>query len=291
MNPSILSKAKRPDILEQLGLGNFQEVIQLTNSSNTKGFWSFLKRTSEENGFAYSVLNASLLGKFEPNNFSQTEKLNLDGDCLGELSELFRIVLALEYYRKAPQYESQIAYTLLECVRNAAIDIEKKSNNYPTNSINAKVWMDGAGLRNLAGELSEYFKRKCDDKNELDALFLRAKFTLAIMSHYPGTVGPDMIAVALKYEALGNKEKAKDFYTPVRLDFTHRAIEIEEYIGESDTDFVNEDIPTVQSLIDSLEGLKRIGETIEEDLLIRSKSILKRLETLSENNSSNSEAG
>jgi hypothetical protein len=277
----ILSEAKRPDILEQLSLGKFEAVIQLTDNIHRgkRRFWRSAKKSSGENeiGFAYTIINACLSGKLDPSRYSTLHDLNFQGEFSGELTELFRMLLCLESFQNAPHYEDQVASTLLACIGDGAAFIEKNSNDYPRNSINGKVWMDGAGLRSRADKLSEYFKRKNNDQRELEALFLRAKLTCTIMSHYPETVGPDMNALALKYEKLGNQKEAKKYYTPVVLDFTWRVANVEQSIKEPDGDFFDADLPIVQSLIDALQGLKRIGETVDENLLTRSIETLEHV--------------
>ena len=88
-------------------------------------------------------------------------------------------------------------------------------------------------------------------------------------------VGPDMIAVALQFEKMGNLEKAKQFLNPVVLDFTSLVQDVEE--GLSDNEVMDEDFPITESLIQALEGLKRLGEDINEDTLKNSKEVLEKL--------------
>jgi len=274
MDSKIISEAIKPDILELLHQGKF-EIALSKIKPNKKGFFDFINKSKRDSHFSYEILPNCINKTINPKEYSKFVKLNFKSDFLKELIELYRILLVLYDYSKEPEIEKLVALTLLECIRDGAVYIEENSNNYPQNSINGKTWFDGAGLRTRADELSEYFRSKEDDPNTLETVFLRAKLTNTIMSHYPNLVGPDMIAVALQFEKMGNIEKAKKFLNPVVLDFTSLVKDIEERLSENDV--MNEDFPITESLIRALESLKRLGEDINEDTLHKSKVILEKL--------------
>lgn len=274
MDSKIISEAIKPDILELLHQGKF-EIALSKIKPNRKGFLDFINKSKRDYNFSYEILPNCINKTINPKEYSKFVKLNFKCDFLKELIELYRILLVLYDYSKEPEIEKLVALTLLECIRDGAVYIEENSNNYPQNSINGKIWFDGAGLRTRANELSEYFRNKEDDQNTLEAVFLRAKLTNSIMCHYPNLVGPDMIAVALQFEKMGNIEKAKKFLNPVVLDFTSLVKDIDERLSENDV--MNEDFSITESLIRALEGLKRLGEDINEDTLHKSKVILEKL--------------
>jgi len=241
-----------------------------------------LSKTSKvETHFAYEILLSCLNKTINPIEYSKVSKMDFKNDFLGELIEIHRILLVLQDYSKAPEIEKLISLTLLECIRDGSVYIAENSNNYPQNSINGKIWMDGAGLRTRADDLSEYFRNKEDDQNLLESVFLRAKLTNTIMSHYPNLVGPDMIAVAHQLEKMENFEKAKQFFNPVVLDFTSLVQDVEEGLNENDVR--DEDYPITESLIQALEGFKRLGENINEDNLNKSKEVLEKLKKANNN--------
>ncbi len=275
LDPSVLSRAKRPDILELISLGRFQEIIQETGKNQEKllSLLKFWKKDKAEKDykFAYAILHACLQDNLDPINYSGIAELNFHKEFMEDVNELFLILLSLEAFGETLQYEQLISLTLLECIRDGAEYINKNSNNYPANPINANVWMNGASLRKSATELAEYFKRTNEAQHELDTLYLKCKVTTHIMGHYPNSVGPDMNAVALKLEELGNVESAKKFFIPVVLDFTNLISDIEQLFDEPELEDLSEAVITIESLIIALEGLKRLGETIDEDLLRRSK--------------------
>ncbi|MEO1451562.1 MAG: hypothetical protein AAFV07_18665 [Bacteroidota bacterium] len=275
MDSKIISEAQKPDILALLHKGEFDLVLPKIKQKK-KVLFDLFSQSKAETSFAYSILYACLRKTIKPTEYSRAAKLTFADDYLLELIELHRILLVLEDYGNAVEIEKLVALTLLECIRDSAVHIQQNANNYPQTSIGAGIWMDGAGLRLRAHELATYFQNKEDAPNTLEAIFLKAKLTNTIMSHYPHLVGPDMIAVAHQLEKMGNKERAKQFFTPVALDFTGLVHDVES--GLDDNDSRDEDIQVTESLIQALEGLKRLGESVNEESLQHAKEILMELE-------------
>jgi len=283
MDSEIFSKGLKPDILKLLHEGKFNAVIERLATREAGGFFSFIRRSKAKPSFAYSILVACLNKKLKPEEYYITSNLNFDVDFLDQLKELFRILSVLKDYSKASELEELIALTLLECIRDGADYIEQNANDYPRNSINGKVWMDGAGLRNIAQELSSYFDHNGDDQHSLDTVLFKAKVTLAIMSHYPDLVGPDMLAIAFRHEKMGDTEKAKQFFNPVILDFTSLVQDIKEGLSDQDPDLLYQDIPVTESLIQAMEGLKRLGVPIDEEMLKEAREVLAVLKSTNHN--------
>lgn len=250
-----------PQILSRLHEGKFDEVK---------------RRLQTCGSFAYEILRDCVEEKLEPKKYAERHRLNFKkSDFTRELGELITILLVLEDRRDGNNYETVIAATLLECVQDASITVNEDAKGYPGEVITATTWMNGFGLRYVIQELADYFERKKDDERGLQARFTKAKVTLSIMSHYPNEVGPDMNALASKYEKMGDNEKARQFYAPVVKDFTPLVLNIEsrlEDLNEPDeTDKTDFDVTL--SLVDALLGLKRISAPIDEDLLTRSLKI------------------
>jgi hypothetical protein len=284
MNTSNISDSLHAQLLELLRKGDLDQVIQLTTTSEIKAndFFNFFSRKKKNNtiSFARHILNSCLTNKLVPAEYSKIQELVFKKGFLNELIKLGSILFALEEFKKAPDKENQIALTLLECIRDGVMYIGKNVNNYSQNPINGKNWMDGAGLRTQADGLANYFIRKKDDQHILEALFLRVKLTNSIMSHYPNLVGPDMIAIARQHEKMGNAEKAKSFYNAVVKDFTSLVENVHEGLHDPEVGTNDDDQEITQSLIDALEGLKRLGETIESHTLEHAKRVLNQLEDL-----------
>ncbi len=281
MDTKIISGGIKPNILELLHRGNLEEVraeIEVITKKKS-GIFNFISKSKneKESDFTYTILLECINKTLKPEDYSKVSKLDFKKEFLNELIELFRTLLVLQDYSEEPEIEKLVALTLMECIRDGVVYIEQNSNNYPQNSINGKIWMDGAGLRTRADELSDYFNNKQDDKNTLEALFLRAKITNTIMSHYPNLVGPDMIAVGFQFEKMGNIEKAKQFLNPVVLDFTSLVEDVKDGLADSEVGVTDEDLPITESLINALEGLKRLGEEINEDTLLNAKDVLNEL--------------
>lgn len=284
---TIIEDSNEKEILNLLLKNEDEKVIaaideKLTQKKNLiKQTAKKNKDENKENLFALTILKLVLTEKIKPTQYSKFAKLNFEGFFTEDILELMRMLYVLEETYDNKEKLILLANTLLECIRDGATYIEKESNNYPENPINAKIWMDGASLRTKVGELAGFFNRKNIDKQELEALFLRSKITNSIMSHYPNLVGPDMIAVAKKLEQLGKVAKAIDFYTAVIQDFPQFLEDIEETEKECNTanetmEYSEEDIVTIQALVDACEGLKRLNTEIDEHLYKRAKDKLKK---------------
>lgn len=267
MDSKVILEGIRPDVLGLLHQGQIASVLSEIEPK-PKSFFDFFRKSKKETHFAYDILPYCINKTLNPTEYSKVSKLDFASDFSNELTELYRVLLVLQDYAKEPEIEKLIAQTLLEVIRDGAAYMAK-------NSTSAKIWMNGLGLQTKAGELSEYFKRKSNDQNVLAALYLKAQLTNTIMGHYPYLVGPDMIAVAMQYEKMGNIERAKDFFNPVVLDFTPLVQGAQKWLAENEA--MVEDILITESLISALEGLKRLGEDIDEDALHNSKEILKEL--------------
>lgn len=140
-----------------------------------------------------------------------------------------------------------------------SVKIEQDAGGYPVNPISAKVWMDGASARMLALTVAEYFKGESRPKDELQMLFVRAKITNAIMSHYPHEVGPCMVDVGEAFERLERKEKAEPFFNAVILDF--------EWLLDSDPqNLTSDDKLSLVALIRAYRGWLRIAEEPQEEI-------------------------
>jgi hypothetical protein len=142
MDSKIISEAIKPDILELLHQGEFEIVLSKIEQKK-KGIFDFINKSKRETHFAYVILPSCLNKTVNPIEYSKVSKLDFKGDFLNELIELYRILLVLFDYSKEPEIEKLVALILLECIRDGPVYIEENSNNYPQNSVNGKIWMDG----------------------------------------------------------------------------------------------------------------------------------------------------
>ncbi len=275
----LIEDSKEKEIMNDLANGEFEKIISTINKRYECKASFFSKKKDANIPFALSILKAVLQGEIRSTKYSKYAKLDVDKDDIGELLELTRMLYILESNNICKAIS--LAEILLECIRDGAVYTEKNSNNYPANPLNAKIWMDGAELRIRAGELAMFFSRNNLDKEELEALFLRSKITNSIMSHYPDLVGPDMIAVAKKYEHLGHPDKAINFYTAVFHDFPQFLNEIEEMEKEckktnEKMEYDEDDIAIITALRDACEGLRRLKKDIDQNILDRAKNQLQK---------------
>ncbi len=183
--------------------------------------------------------------------FSNKENEDLKITTIAELCRLAYATELGKITNSINEPTEKIAYDLI-C--NYGIEIEEEAGDYPNESISGLVWMDGAAVTEWAYFMAEYFNRKLDKERELQMLFIRAKVTNSVMSHYHHLVGPAM--VDLGFSCLENNlpEKAEEFFNAVILDFEWL---IEEYIN-SKTRPENEDSVALDSLKKAYEGMLRI---------------------------------
>ena len=108
---------------------------------------------------------------------------------------------------------------LVKSMSSVVKDIKKQSNDYPNNSINAKVWLDGFSLIESARLLYEYLNQTSLTSYTERAADLWAESTLIVCSHYHHMVGPSMIAAAEMKEKVGDLDTALIYYNAVIDDF------------------------------------------------------------------------
>jgi len=154
--------------------------------------------------------------------------------------------------------------------------IETDAGDYPTSPVSAGVWMDGGLMRDLTWAMARHYRDQHRAEDELQMLFVRAKVTNSIMSHYHHEVGPAMVAVGDCYERLGRPDKAAPYYRAVMLDFERF---LEQY---ADTEEVPPAVDrlSLEALVQAYNGHVRTGAPQDlEDVLRRlqmAESILAR---------------
>ncbi len=171
---------------------------------------------------------------------------------LESIVEMCRLTYALElgnFKNSIRESVEKIAYKLI-C--DYGLEIEQESGEYPDEPISGLVWMDGAAVREWAYFMAEYFNRKQDKEHELQMLFIRAKVTNSIMSHYYHLVGPAMVDLGFCCIKNNLPEKAENFFNAVILDFDWL---LEEYADSKPDD---EDLVAIGSLKNAFEGMLKI---------------------------------
>lgn len=183
-----------------------------------------------------------------------------EGDYVGEYVELSRILAILF----ATQSNHELRVQLADFLKYFAIEtghyIRQHSNNYPTHSINAKVWFDGSSLRVWHRSLADYFATQELIDDQIEVLFATAKITTSIMGHYPESVGPDMTAVALALEKKGDIPQAIKFYQPVLADFVQFLEGYEHEIQSGDFELTQNHVATLDSLRLAVRRLMELAD-------------------------------
>jgi hypothetical protein len=139
-----------------------------------------------------------------------------DSDLL--FKNLIRLLFALALHGGMPRAEQLLAGRLLAESKGISQEVQDRSGGYPQGSINSAVWVTGASMRDALGWLGHYFMTKKMVKEQFVVQNRRTLMTLAIMSHYPYLVFPDMVRMAALEEQLGQTEDAITHYEAVTLD-------------------------------------------------------------------------
>ncbi|MBO0932404.1 hypothetical protein [Fibrella aquatilis] len=275
-------------------IGTIQAIrdTYATKPIETSWFRSFFAKppappTPKPGAYAWLTLADLLDEQFEPQQVADAHPIPTDTDYVAELNELGRVLRWVEQAGTVAQFEDRLAELLLGMAYMAAEHIRANNNNYPSNSISAKIWMDGASLRGFCQTLTDYKLRQDDRHKAIDAAYYKARITLAIMGHYPSEVGPDMVQVGRLYEQCDDAEMAETFYQPVVNDFASFLADYEAWPAVNPANY-NEDSDdvgplgdnerlTLQALIEACEGLIRVGVYgNNSDLIRRAEAVLRK---------------
>jgi hypothetical protein len=182
--------------------------------------------------------------------------MNSESDKL--FKNLTRLLFAVSLSGKHSDLERIIQHKLHQSTRTISDEINTKSNGYPLNSINAQVWLCGAGMRAGYTYLLHYYKIKGLVKEQLFVARMKTTITLSIMGHYKDMVGPDMIAVAELEEKINSAEVALDHYKAVIADFEDETEFFMENPEEAPNDAERE---ILSSLLKSYQNVDRLENT------------------------------
>lgn len=282
----IIKQSENKEVLELLSKNKVDEVltkIKKSFPSTSKKILQAIFVPSDEIkdvslalNVLYSILNFEgdldyIFEKHTPENSTET---------LPQMSELIRCLYILDTLKNREKETLLLAKYILHFLRESSFFVAKNSNNYPEGSISGEIWILGAGIRVKADEMADFFILKKDDYREMSARFYKVKVTTHIMNHYPHLVGPDMIALANKYENMENTNDALSGYKAVHADFQDFLLNIEyekeEAEAENEIFKLNEDdILVLNSLIKACEGLIRLGQKIDKSLITRSEELIK----------------
>lgn len=272
-----------------------QEVLELVNAQKTdeaiaiidehyfpKKSWknqllNRKKQKDDKGKFAYGQLKAFLHNLANPPAAEQSfAELELETDYVFEIAELSSFYLDLK--PELEELKLSLEKFLTEIFLHLSSHIREASNNYPEQSISAKVWMDGHTLRYWIEFVLQEVEKRGNLEREIELAFYKAKVTLSIMAHYPENVGPDMVRIAKKYESAEDYENASRFYQPATTDFKVFLEEIESYTEEEDFELEEREHIILDSLVQAVEGKLRTDKNYvdEYNLLERAKALLNK---------------
>jgi len=153
-----------------------------------------------------------------------------------QFAELIRLLIAFDNNKTLNSFSLPIAEKAGSILQYLASEVEKQAGKYPENSIAAIVWVAGTSLREWSDILSSFFAQQKMLEQKTNVLLNKCKITCSIMSHYPGEVGPDMIAVGNALEDIGQKDESIKYYSAVIQDFERIIDGYHEYPDEKITE-------------------------------------------------------
>jgi len=81
MDSKIILEAIKPDILELIQKGKFEQVLERIEKK-TKSIFNFFKTSKEKTHFAYDILPSCSNKSIKPSEYSSVSKLDFKGDFL-----------------------------------------------------------------------------------------------------------------------------------------------------------------------------------------------------------------
>ena len=227
-----------------------ESLILITKRKMAKAVECLINKDLQSN-IALKNIVLSLLQGRKIDNYEVLFKRQSEDTQITAIAELCRLAYALQVGKAAHPIKEAVEKITYAFICVYGIEIEQKSGDYPTSLISADVWMNGAFLNEWAYFMAQYFKRENDKKSELQMLFIRAKVTNAIMSHYHHLVGPTMVDLGICYLANDLSEKAEECFNAVILDFEWL---IDEYIDHN-VEINEEDAISISALQRAYEGI------------------------------------
>lgn len=270
VSKNIYDGSQYREVLIFLNAGEFEEVLRLTDPLRL----SRVQCDDPQEEFALNILRSCLSGELNPSTYATVQPLDFYKNFYGQLTELLRMVFALEDLGNAPEYEKILAYTILSCLEDGVCGIEERAAVDPRHAHWGRVWMNGMCLRARIADLAGYFARKGDDQHELAALLLNARLATWILEDYPYLFCQEMNAVAAKYEQLMETGNALQYYRSVVSTHADLIPGIRERMRAQPPEIIDEDFPLAQWLIDAMEGMKRLGAGIDDALLEDAQEII-----------------
>lgn len=148
---------------------------------------------------------------------------------------------------------------LFTSVQRKLAQVELDAGDYPASGIRGDVWMDGASLAPVAGQLAVCLQAHGLTDLEWWAHIFRCRAVLAVQSHYHHIVGPAMLARADCEVRLGRSDAALKSYGAVIADLSFLLDEYEEH-GDAP---MHEDREALECLLRAVVAHGDLGAPME----------------------------
>ena len=185
----------------------------------------------------------------------QKLKLSINKSADQYFPEVVRMLVAVSHNKKLERFSLNIAEKALNFLEELSIEVENQAGDYPKSSIKAHVWINGYALWEWSDILPDFFEKKDLLSQKVNVLLYKCRITESIMSHYPETIGPDMIALGEALEKVNLYQDAIKYYRSIILDFERIAVGFYENPEES---LREEDIISLNCLIKACTNVESL---------------------------------
>jgi hypothetical protein len=193
-------------------------------------------------------------------------KLNAISGGDAQFAELVRLFMALEQNGRYAAARPDFIDLLLEITEDLTTQMQEAAGDYPNTSIKANVWMAGAVIREWCSVLAERLSVTGDKEDRCGILYCKCGITTSIMSHYPHSVGPDMVALGLAMEDIDEADEAVKFYKAVISDMGPMAEDLTAVPAE---EILTTDIIMLEALRAAYERVTVLTATTEYQEMIK----------------------
>ena len=255
---SLLKGSNNNELWQAIQAGRIEAALQLLGGApadKTRRWFSFGKKEPPAPvvGPVQQLARDLLSGKIT-DLVAPTTTLTKAGDLFPEWVRFLWVLQDNGHYHAPMTSGLQATIPWLE---QLAAEVSEKADGYPQKSIAAYIWRNGAILRKWCDPVAGLFQQQGKPQDRAKILQLKCQLTGAIMSHYPQTLGPDMIAAAAAWESVGETAIPQRYYQAIITDFQPLAEDIRAMAAEGVTE---DGIQILQALRDAYDGWNRIQQ-------------------------------
>jgi len=263
---SLLAESKNQELwlaISQNRIADAQKAIAAKLPRDKKSLLGFLKaKAVQPNQVAQPdqailrlALDVLIRKKWKP---LSDLKWTIKEDADEQFTELIRFLVALHHNSRYTRELTLLINETFIVLKGLAKQVQVGADGYPRKTIAMQVWKSGFVIRQWCTPLAALFEEAGDIAGKANTLQNRTMITAAIMSHYPYTLGPDMIETAIAIEAAGETGIPRNYYYAIIDDFQRIADDIKANPQEQ---VMENEITSLRALKQAYDNLNRLNGT------------------------------